>query len=345
MSLVSYLRDRAASIAIVAAALVLCSLALSAYRVEAGVVALVVAVMTASVLLALLVDYARRRGFYRRLSELGDSLDGRGAAYLAPELMEAPTTLDERLFHEALSRESKCMADQVASMRAGQREYRDYVETWVHEVKTPIAAGRLVATNNPSPATDAMDAELGRIEDYVEQALYYARSTSLDRDFQVKDVVLSDAVRASVRRCARTLIGARVTPELGELDLTVSADPKWLEFMLGQLLGNAAKYRKPGEAPGRVRIWAERRETGLDAWETLLHVEDDGIGVPAEDLARVFDRGFTGANGRRYARSTGMGLYLVRELCGKMGLSVAMDSAVGAWTRVTIAFPASVRRG
>lgn len=345
MSLWSYLRDRAASVAVRAAALALVALALGVYGVEAGIVALAIAVMAVAGLAATLIDWLRRRGFYAGLARSLDGLGEQGVAYLAPELMEVPSTLEERLFLEALSRESKAMADQVAAMRAEQREYRDYVETWVHEVKTPIAAGRLVAANNPGPAADAMDAELGRIEGLVEQALYYARSTSLDRDFQVRDVLLADVARASVRRCARTLIGARVTPELGELDLTVSADPKWVEFVLGQLLVNTAKYRRPGEGPGRVRIWAERRQTGLDAWETLLHVEDDGIGIPAADLSRVFDRGFTGANGRRYARSTGMGLYLVRELCHKMGLAVRAESEQGSWTRVTLAFPASARRG
>ena len=191
---------------------------------------------------------------------------------------------------------------------------------------------------------DAMDAELGRIEGYVEQALYYARSTTLDRDFQVREVVLADVVRAALRRNARTLIDARVTPELGELGLTVSADPKWVEFMLGQLMGNAAKYRREDAEAGRLRVWASRRQTGMDAWETLLFVEDDGVGIPPEDLGRVFDRGFTGANGRRYARSTGMGLYLVRELAGKMGLTASIDSEQGRWTRVTLAFPASARR-
>ena len=189
-----------------------------------------------------------------------------------------------------------------------------------------------------------MDAELGRIEGYVEQALYYARSTTLDRDFQVREVELSDVVRAALRRNARTLIDARVTPELGELGLTVSADPKWVEFMLGQLMGNAAKYRREGAEAGHLRLWAERRQTGMDAWETLLFVEDDGVGIPPEDLGRVFDRGFTGSNGRRYARSTGMGLYLVRELAGKMGLAVGIASEQGHWTRVTLAFPASARR-
>ena len=345
MSLASYLRDRAPSLALGLASLAFCALALSAYGADVRVIGFLAVVTAAFGAVAVLVDYVRRRGFYRRLAQTLDALSEQGVGYLAPELMDAPAGLEERLFLEALSRESKCMTDQVAAMRAEQREYRDYVETWVHEVKTPIAAARLIATNNPGPAVDAMDVELRRVEAFVEQALYYARSTSLDRDFQVRDVSLADAVRASLRRSARALIDARITPELGDLGLTVAADPKWLEFMLGQLLGNAAKYRKPGEGPGRLRIWAERREKGMDAWETLLHVEDDGVGIPAEDLSRVFDRGFTGKNGRHYARSTGMGLYLVRELCNKMGLAVAAESVEGSWTRVTIAFPASVRRG
>lgn len=344
MSLATYLRDRLPSAFVRAAALGLVVLALAAYGVESGVLAFVTVAFLAGEATALLLDFWRRRGFYRRLDRTMEGLGEHGVGYLAPELTQEPPTLEEAAFLDALRQASKSMADQVAAMRAEQRDYRDYVETWVHEVKTPIAAGRLVAANNPGPATDAMDAELGRIEGYVEQALYYARSTTLDRDFQVREVVLADVVRAALRRNARTLIDACVTPELGELGLTVSADPKWVEFMLGQLMGNAAKYRREGAEAGHLRLWAERRQTGMDAWETLLFVEDDGVGIPPEDLGRVFDRGFTGANGRLYARSTGMGLYLVRELAGKMGLAVGIDSEQGRWTRVTLAFPASARR-
>ena len=344
MTFLAYLRDRAGSIVVGVAAVAFCAFALTVYGVSVGVAVFVAVVLAASGLAARAVDYARRRDFYRRLDDLVSGLADHDAAYLAPELMERPSTLEERLFHDALSRESKSMADAVAAMRAEQRDYRDYIETWVHEVKTPIAAARLVASNDPGPSTDAMDAELGRVEAYVEQALYYARSTSLDRDYQVRDVRLDETVRAALKKNARTLIGARVAPELGELGLTVAADPKWLEFMLGQLLVNAAKYVKPGARGGRVRIRAERRERGLDAWETVLTVEDDGIGIPASDLSRVWDRGFTGENGRRYARSTGMGLYLVRELCAKMGLSASIESEEGRWTRVSLVFPASARR-
>lgn len=261
MSLATYLRDRLPSAFVRAAALGLVVLALAAYGVESGVLAFVTVAFLAGEATALLLDFWRRRGFYRRLDRTMEGLGEHCVGYLAPELTQEPSTLEEAAFLDALRQASKSMADQVAAMRAEQRDYRDYVETWVHEVKTPIVAGRLVAANDPGPATDAMDAELGRIEGYVEQALYYARSTTLDRDFQVREVELSEVVRAALRRNARTLIDARVTPELGELGLTVSADPKWVEFMLGQLMGNAAKYRREDGEAGRLRLWAERRQT------------------------------------------------------------------------------------
>ena len=328
-----YLRDRAPSAAVAGAGLAVAALMLLAAGVAGEGVAAACGVAAASGALAGGLDYLRRRRYYRRL------------AGLAEGLAEEPACAEERVFQEALRLGSKSMADELARMRADQRAYRDYVETWVHEVKTPIAAARLAAANDPCPVAEAMDVELGRVEGFVDQALYYARSTSVDRDFQVREVVLADVARAAVRSCARTLIDAGVAPELTDLDLTVRADLKWLEFCLRQVLVNAAKYRRDADAlagePARVKLWARRRQTGLDAWETELFVEDNGVGIPACDLARVWDRGFTGENGRRYARSTGIGLYLVRELCAKMGLGVACASEPGAWTRVSITFPDS----
>lgn len=340
-----YLRDRAPSAAVACAGLAVVALMLMAAGVAGEGVAAACGVAAAAGALATGLDYLRRRRYYRRLAALAEGLAREGRAYLAAELAEEPACAEERVFQEALRLGSKSMADELARMRADQRAYRDYVETWVHEVKTPIAAARLAAANDPCPVAEAMDVELGRVEGFVDQALYYARSTSLDRDFQVREVVLADVARAAVRSCARTLIDAGVAPELTDLDLTVRADPKWLEFCLRQVLVNAAKYRRDADAlagePARVRLWARRRQTGLDAWETELFVEDNGVGIPACDLARVWDRGFTGENGRRYARSTGIGLYLVRELCAKMGLGVSCDSEPGAWTRVSVTFPDS----
>ena len=337
----AYLADRLAPLAVGAAALAFCALVMVVYGLDAAAVGFVCAVLVIAAAVALVLDWLHRHAFYRSLAETLDALDD---TYLATELVERPGFAEGALFFDALDRESKAMRDRVAAERRRQREYREYVETWVHEVKTPIAAARLIAKNNPSAAMDAVDAEVDAIEGYVEQALYYSRGTSLDRDFQVREVVLADVVHDALRRKARTLIGARVVPELGGLDFTVRADPKWLSFVIGQVLVNSAKYRRPGEGEGHVRVFAERRETGLDAWETVLSIEDDGVGIPASDVGRVFDKGFTGENGRRFARSTGMGLYLVRELCEKMGVSAWLESEQGVGTTVYLAFPDMVDR-
>lgn len=338
MSFFAYLKDRAASVAILAAAIAFSALVLVAYGVELGIVWFVCAVLVLAAALALMLDWGRRRGFYRQLSETEDALGGR--ATLATELVDRPQSLDEQLFFDALDRESKAMRDAIAAFERERREYHEYVETWVHEVKTPIAAARLVAANEAGPAMERVEVELDAIDGYVEQALYYARGTSLDRDFAIRETVLADVAREAVRAHARTLIDAGVTPELGGgLDLVVRADPKWLAFVLGQLLVNAAKYRRAGCEPGHVRLWAERVDVGLGAFATRLHVADDGLGIPESDQPRVWDKGFTGQNGRRFAKSTGMGLYLVRELCRKMSLDVSLASVPGAGTDVTIVFP------
>ncbi len=338
----SYLKDHAAAITLRCAAVMLGAFMLVGYGTDAGAACFSAALVLVACLAADVLDYRRRIGFLREVSRSADGLD---RPYLTPELLERPDFLEGRVLYDVLGRESKAMADEVADLRTASREYREYIETWVHEVKTPIAAAHLVAQNHPSPNVDAMDAQVARIEGYVEQALYYARGSSLDRDFSIREVVLGDVVRDALRRNARALIDARVTPGLGEgLDATVRADPKWLSFIVGQLLVNAAKYRRPEDAAaaGHVRISALRRSRGMDAYETVLTIADDGIGIPESDVSRVFDKGFTGENGRRFAKSTGMGLYLCRALCQKMGLGISLESrAIGSntGTEVRLAFP------
>nr|WP_239471876.1 sensor histidine kinase [Olsenella profusa] len=338
----AYLSDRVVPLAVRVLALAFVALVMVVYGVEGAVVAFVCTVLALAAVVATLLDWLHRRGFYRSLQQTLDALGER--SYLATELVERPHVLEGELFYDALDRESRAMRDRIAAARRREREYREYVETWVHEIKTPIAAARLIAKNNPSPAVDAIDAEVDSVEGYVEQALYYSRSTSLDRDFQIREVVLGDVVRDALRHKARALIDARVTPELEGLEVRVHADPKWLSFVVGQVLVNAAKYRRTDGEQGHVRICATREETGLDAWSTRLEISDDGIGIPASDVGRVFDKGFTGENGRRFARSTGIGLYLVRELCRKMGVEVWLESKEGAGTSVFLAFPDMVER-
>ena len=185
-----------------------------------------------------------------------------------------------------------------------------------------------------------LKAELDRIESYVEQALYYARSTSLARDYAIRELPLADAVRTACKKNARYLIERGTTPSIEVGDgVTVFADASWLSFALGQVLVNAAKYGATS-----VRFTVREEGAGTSAARTVLEIADDGPGIPAADVPRVFDRGFTGKNGRAQGSATGMGLYLVATLCEKMGLGVGLASEEGTGTRVMLAFPHDRRR-
>ncbi|MEG1166955.1 sensor histidine kinase [Gordonibacter sp.] len=337
MSLSTYLRDRFAAVFIG----ILCCVAVGGMLAVLGVgrdAAVLIPCFIASCgAVALGVGYVRRYRFYRELSHLVDNLD---RTYFASELLETPEFLEGKLAHEALEAVGKAAADDVAQHRQQAEAYREYIELWIHEIKTPIAAARLMMADLRGPEAAKLKGEIDRIESSIEQALFYARSTSLAHDYAIREVALAEAVRTACRKNARYLIERGVTPaiEVAE-DVVVFADSSWLAFILGQILVNAAKY---GAANVRFVTCAEG--AAASPARTVLEVADDGLGIPAADVPRVFDRGFTGQNGRAQGSATGMGLYLVATLCEKMGLGVALASEEGLGTRVMLSFPHDRRR-
>lgn len=227
-----------------------------------------------------------------------------------------------------------------ARRRAFYRDLEQVVGDLDHEIKTPIAAAALMASGLHGPQAARIKGELDRIEGYVEQALYYARSTSLVQDYAIRETSLAEAVREALRKHARFLIERGVAPTVDvDEDVRVFADVKWLAFVIGQLVANAGKY-----GASTLRFSVREEGAGTSDARTVLEVADDGWGVPAGDVPRVFERAFTGENGRRAGSSTGMGLYLVAELCAKMGLAVALASEEGKGTRVLLAFPHDRRK-
>ena len=178
--------------------------------------------------------------------------------------------------------------------------------------------------------------ELTRIENYVEQALYYSRSGGVERDYRIRETTLRALVASALKKNAELLIEAGASIRTEGLDRTVYTDAKWIDFMLGQVLMNSVKYRR---GPLEISVAGETADGAVS-----LTVADNGIGVPAGDLPHIFEKGFTGENGRRGAKSTGLGLYLCKKLCDKMGLAVSLASAPDAGTRVTFAFPTDESR-
>lgn len=211
------------------------------------------------------------------------------------------------------------------------REYREYLDSWVHEIKTPITSARLIVENEKNPTTLRIDDELRKIDAYVEQVLYYARSTDVEKDFKVEKTTLQALVYAALKTYSKPLIQAGGKPVLKELDIPVAADSKSCTFVIGQILSNAIKYRKDNL---QVEFSARAEKNTVS-----LFISDNGIGISAADLPRVFDKGFTGENGRRYSKSTGIGLYLSQRLCRKMNISLSISSVPGQGTTVTMVFP------
>ena len=343
-NLASYLRSHVPSLAVLALLELLLLLVLRVTSVGEDLTALVLALVAAGWVLALGLDYLRIRGFYQDVAELAATLD---RPRLMPELVDEPAFEEGRLAFEALVAVSRGASEEVAAQRRQVEEYRAYVETWVHEAKSPLAAANLAVENlgetgecDPGRLR-ALRRELARVDGYVEQALFYARGETLERDYLVRRHVLREVVSAAVRANADLLIEAHVTPRLGEgLDLAVFTDDKWLVFMLGQLLQNSARYARE-DAEGGAQVWLDARIAGKGTAEERvdLVVRDNGCGVSAADLPRVFERGFTGENGREHKRSTGLGLWLVARLARKMGISVRADSRAGEGFSVTFGFP------
>jgi signal transduction histidine kinase len=210
-------------------------------------------------------------------------------------------------------------------------EYREYIELWVHEIKTPIAGAKLICENAGTAQERDFLEELDSIERFVEQALFYSRSGNVEGDYLIKQTDLASLVSGALKTAARRLIANRIRVRTGDLSCVVFTDAKWLDFILRQIIDNSVKYGcKKLEFYGRQ-----------NANSVSIFIQDDGAGIPDQDIGRVFDKGFTGENGRRFGRSTGLGLYLCGKLCAKLGLEISVASRPGEGARVEIVFPKS----
>ena len=211
-------------------------------------------------------------------------------------------------------------------MIAVRRENEDYYTMWAHQIKTPISAMRLLMQADDAEESQALMAELFKIEEYVGMVLGYVRSESMSSDLLLRRCALDNIIRQAVRKYAPLFIAKKISLHFAGTGVQVVTDEKWLLFVLEQLLSNALKYTKEGS----ICIFMKE-----SAPKTLI-IEDTGIGIRAEDIPRVFERGYTGYTGREYTRSTGIGLYLCRRILTKLGHTIAIESEVGRGTRVLL---------
>lgn len=294
-----------------------------------GVIAILLIAGLTAALCMLLFDYYKCRA---RLQELRAVMDGLDKKYLFAECAPRGRSVYERRLLELSRTAGKSMIRAVSDAREAQREYQEYVESWVHEIKTPITAAELICRNAGAKTRQKLLPELAQIQAHVERALFYARSESAEKDILIREADLAEIVAQAIGNHRTLLIESGIRVETENIEQKVYTDAKWAAFLLGQLLQNAARYRSDNPV---VALSAKRLGK-----QVQLAVADNGIGIPAHEQPRVFDRGFTGQNGRARGGSTGMGLYLCRRVAGCLETDLRLTSEEGRGTTVTLTFPA-----
>lgn len=257
--------------------------------------------------------YKRFSALKRTLSELPETL----------ESLPTPQNESERLYTQMLQKTYAEYERAALEHRRREADMRNYYTMWVHQIKTPISALRLLIQSGARSAE--LQNEIFRIEQYVEMALNYQRLFCGSNDLVITRRSLDSAVRTSIRKYSKQFIMKRLKLEYEPGDITVLTDEKWLCFVIEQVLSNSLKYTSAGE----IKICTVGR---------TLMISDTGIGIAAEDLPRIFDCGYTGYNGREEKRSSGIGLYLCSEVCRRLGHGISITSEVGKGTCVSITF-------
>lgn len=276
-----------------------------------------------------IVNWYRKNRYFRELFHILDSLD---KPYLISEIMPDSFRLEDRLYKRILRSSNKAVIDAVHHLESERTEYKDFIENWIHEVKLPITSMNLICDNNKTAETRKIKAQLTELENDVEKALFYARSDTVYQDYLIHKITLKDTVMTAIQRIRPYLIKNNVQVDLQGCEETVYCDDKWLEFILNQIFLNAVKYKKGEDC--RISIHTVRENN-----RTTLFLEDNGIGIQDSEIGRIFDKGFTGTNGRHNRQSTGIGLYLCRKLCRKLGISIEAQSIEGEYTRILLLFP------
>ena len=274
-------------------------------------------------------DYFNRKKYYDNLFK---NLDGLDKKYFIAEILESGDFIESNIIYSVLEECTKSMKDEVADLKRNINDYKEYIETWVHEIKTPIASARLILENDEGYINKSVLEEIEKVEGFIEQVLFYARSSTVERDYIIKKIPLKNSINSVIRKNANILIEKRVKIQLEDIEKKVYCDSKWIEFILQQIISNSVKYMDKDEKYIKIRCLEKDKNIILKIW-------DNGIGISEKSIEKVFEKGYTGENGRKYNNSTGMGLYLCKKLCLKLGLGISIKSKLGVGTEVTIVFP------
>ncbi|MCI8408435.1 MAG: HAMP domain-containing histidine kinase [Lachnospiraceae bacterium] len=274
-------------------------------------------------------DFIRRKKYYDKLLKNLEQLDKK---YLVLETIKEPDFYEGKLNSQIMYEINKNMAENVKQYEKNVVDFKEYIEMWVHEVKLPISSLLLMCHNNKGSVEKKYIKQIKRLDNYTEQVLYYVRSEHAEKDYCIKEVPLKKVVRDVALKNKDDLLEQEIDFIVDEMEHKVSTDYKWLVFILNQIISNSMKYKRQN-VTSKIHLWEEEIGNRI-----ILHIKDNGIGIPDQDLPKVYKKSFTGENGRKHAKSTGMGLYIVKSLCDRLGHGILIKSVEGEYTEVSLVF-------
>ena len=317
----AYLTSKCVMLCYLAIAVAVFATAFALYHLPVEAVLYPAAIVVFIGIMFLIADYMHTRAKCRELERMAAM-----AAEMLPDLPQTDT-LPEASWAQLVTNIRDELIRTKAAARNDYQDMVDYYTVWAHQIKTPIASMKLTLQNEDSELSRQLRSDLFRTQQYVDMVLAFLRLGSDSTDYMFRSMNLDEIIRPSVRKFAPEFIRRRLSLHYEPINTTLVTDEKWLAFVLEQLLSNALKYTRDGSISIRM------------ADEKTLCIEDTGIGIAPEDLPRVFEKGYTGCNGRTDKNASGLGLYLCKRVCERLNMGIHMTSQLGEGTQVYLTLP------
>lgn len=329
MKLSEYIKDKINYILALAIYIIIISTYLKAISLTYSTIFIVIFITLTFFVLAFLISYYKTSIYLKNIETIMDKLPEK---YLITEIWQKPRGAEKLAYYKILKRANKSMLENVTDIKEKQKDYKEYIESWVHEIKIPITSAKLLCENNKTVITNKIDEDIEEVNNYVEQALFYARMDQVSNDFMIREISLNEVIKNVLARNKKIMIQNNMKVELKDVNIKCYTDEKWLEFILNQIITNSIKYRNDNNAVVKI--------TGIQNKENIiLKIKDNGIGIKKSEIDRIFDKGFTGTNGRNQTKSTGIGLYLCKRLCEGIGMEIDANSKENEYTEIVIIIP------
>lgn len=324
MKLAYYLEEKINFILFQISFVLLVSLFLIIFNVDIFYILLFIFGSSLYTFLYLLLEFIRMEKEYNKIIYLVDNLKEK---YYISEVIKEPKQLVNKGMYYALKCSCKAMNDKISFLEKNSEDFEEYVESFVHDIKTPITALSLYFDNTKNLEKKQ---EIEQIETKIEQMLFFARSDTLEKDYFIRKIELDELIHPILLKYKNYFLNNNIKMKVSNLEFSIYSDEKWIVFILSQIIENSIKYLDKNDK--KIEIYAKSFDQDI-----ALHIKDNGCGISKSDLPRIFEKGFTGTN-RKKSSSTGMGLYLVKKLCNKLDLTISVDSKEKEYTLVIIKF-------